>query len=336
MQNARRVVFTDRLQVDVEEFDAPATTPAAREVDLETAYSAISSGTELALLTNDQDIGHWQGEPYPSHPGYAATGRVTAAGEEVEHVQVGDLVFAPVGHASHHRIDTSRSPVIPLPPGTPPEDAVYARFCSVSMTTLRTTRARPGDGVAVFGLGIVGAMAAQVFQASGYEVAGIDPAAGRRQRALACGLRHALDPAQLSGWERTVGTPCRLVVDSSGSTEAVQAATEIADQGAEIVLVGVPWKGDQSRPMSDLLQAVFTKYLQVRGGWEWEIPHFPAAFARGSIQQNMHHAVNLLARGQIQAAPLRSHVLPPERAGEAYLGLLNDKENYHSVVFDWS
>ncbi|NKB66217.1 MAG: zinc-binding dehydrogenase [Candidatus Latescibacteria bacterium] len=336
MANSQRIVFTDRLQVSLETFDGPQGLPAAHEVDIETLYSAISSGTELALLTNDQDIDHWQGEPYPANPGYAAVGRITAVGPEIGHLQTGDLVFAPVGHASQHRIHCQHAPVIPLPAGTPPEDAVYARFCSVSMTTLRTTQARPGDGVAVFGLGIVGAMAAQVFQASGYEVAGIDPAAQRRRRALDCGLRHALDPSQLDSWQQTVGTPCRLVVDTSGSVEAIQAATELADKGAEIVLVGVPWKGDQAHPMSDLLQAVFTKYLQVRGGWEWEIPQFPASFSRGSIEQNMQHAVNLFARGQIQAAPLRSHLLKPQRAEEAYMGLLKDKETYHSVVFDWS
>lgn len=116
------------------------------------------------------------------------------SGAQVEGLSEGDWVFAPCGHAQYHRVDTGKTPVVKVPDGVAAEDAVYVRFCAVSMTTLRTTRARPGDGVAVFGLEIVGAMAAQVFQASGYEVVGVDLEEHRRQRAPACGLRLASSP----------------------------------------------------------------------------------------------------------------------------------------------
>ena len=46
--------------------------------------------------------------------------------------------------------------------------------------------------------------------------------------------------------------------------------------------------------------------------------------------------MNLFARGQIQAAPLRSHMRSPLDAEAAFLSLLNEKETCHSVVFDWS
>ena len=110
-------------------------TPAATEILIQTEYSAISSGTELALLSNNQDIDHWQGEPYPAHPGYAAVGQVIACGEDVRSVVVGDRVFAPCGHAAYHRVDTSKTPVVKVPDGVAAENAVYVRFCAVSMTT---------------------------------------------------------------------------------------------------------------------------------------------------------------------------------------------------------
>lgn len=46
--------------------------------------------------------------------------------------------------------------------------------------------------------------------------------------------------------------------------------------------------------------------------------------------------MNLFARRQIQAAPLRSHVMSPLDAEGAFLSWLNEKETCHSVVFDWS
>lgn len=335
---AQRLVFPARNTVCVESYDFEPT-PGEHEVVFETMVSAISSGTELALFTNDQDVGHWKGEPYPAHPGYAAVGRLIAVGGGVKGWHEGDIVFAPVSHASHHRVDPRSTPMVRVPEHLAPEDAVYVRFCAVTMTTLRTTKARAGDGVVFFGLGVVGTMGAQVFQASGYEVVGVDPVATRRQQAEQCGLRWTLPPDEnlpSALRERLGETPCRLVVETSGTSQAVLSATTLLDVGGEIVLVGLQWKRDNVGSLSELLQVVFTKYLHLRSGWEWEIPVMPTRFARGSVHQNLRHAMNLLARGEIRAAPLRSHLLPASEAATAYRGLRDDKATYRSVILNWN
>jgi len=339
MKKAYHVMFPEKLRVALDTYEFDDGPPSGSEMLIETLYSGVSSGTELAVLTNNQDIGHWKGEPYPTGSGYSGVGKIVAVGDEVTDFQVGDIVFAPMGHASHHRLNRKHALLVRVPDTVLPQDAVYVRFCCVSMTTLRTTAARPGDGVAVFGLGVVGNTASQIFQASGYEVIGIEPMELRRNLAEACGLRHTLSPDGdlAAGWQEKLGsTPCRLVLETSGTAGAAKGTTEIAAIGAEIVLVGVPWRNTTKYTMSELLQAIFTKYLHVRGGWEWEIPTLPTNFSRGSILQNLQHAMNLLARKEINVTPLRSHLLSPENAESAYLGLLNDKETYQSVVFDWT
>ena len=342
MKKACRIVFPEKIRVTLETYDFDDSPPGEYELIIEKLYSAVSSGTELAVLTDDQDMHYRRGKPpapYPRVPGYASVGKVTAVGEKVKDTQVGDVVFSPIGHTSHNRVDNRRKPVVKVPDSVPPEDSVYVRLCGVSMTTLCTTVARPGAGVAVFGLGVIGNLAAQVFQASGYEVVGIEPTKFRRSTAEACGIRHTLSPDGdiVAGWKEKLGSmPCKLVLETSGTTNAVNDATAIAATGAEIVLIGVPWVTSTEFSMSDLVQPIFSKYLHVRSGWEWEIPIFPAGFARGSILQNFQHAMNLLARKQINVAPLRSHLLSPRDAESAYLGLLNDKENYQSVIFDWT
>ncbi|HIL10811.1 MAG TPA: hypothetical protein EYG11_19115, partial [Candidatus Latescibacteria bacterium] len=62
MIRSQRVTFLDRMQVALEACDFDDAAPAATEILMRTEFSAISSGTELALLSNNQDIGHWQGE----------------------------------------------------------------------------------------------------------------------------------------------------------------------------------------------------------------------------------------------------------------------------------
>ena len=113
--------------------------------------------------------------------------------------------------------------MIKIPEAVPPRVAVYVRFCAVSMATLPTMVARPG----VFGLGIVGTMAAQIFQVSEYEAIGIDSIDARCSRAGSCGVRHSLHPSEdlLTQWTRTLGdTPCKLALEFSGTPHATYAA----------------------------------------------------------------------------------------------------------------
>src|SRR5690349_24593559 len=95
-----------------------------------------------------------------------------------------------------------------------------ARLATVSMTTMRTTVAHGGDGVAVVGQGLIGNLAAQVFQACGARVNTFELSPRRRERAAACGIR-AVHPAdQIEAHARQH----RLVVEATGSAEALAAA----------------------------------------------------------------------------------------------------------------
>ena len=344
MIKAHRIIFPGELQACLEHYSFEEHATDENEIVIETAFSAVSSGSELVAFTNNHDMGVMPfsinaGEPYPAFPGYATVGTIIDLGDSVKDFERGDMVFVAKGHASHHRVNPTTMSVIKVPEAVPPRYAVYVRFCAVSMATLRTTAARPGDGVAVFGLGVVGTMAAQIFQASGYEVIGIDPVDARRIQAESCGVRHTLPPSENlpTQWRRTLGDiPCKLALEASGTPHATHAAVQLASIGAEVVLIGGPWKRSAAFSMSDLLQPLFLKYLRLRSGWELELPEFPSPFREGSAAQNLQHAMNLFLREQIQVAPLRSHVMSPLDAEAAYLNLLNDKETYHSVVFDWT
>jgi threonine dehydrogenase-like Zn-dependent dehydrogenase len=80
-----------------------------------------------------------------------------------------------------------------LPDGLTPEVAAFARMLNVTLTTLKTTAARPADKVMVMGLGLVGHLAAKNFMRCGYQVMGVDPDPGRRQLARQSGV-HAVYP----------------------------------------------------------------------------------------------------------------------------------------------
>ena len=143
-----------------------------------------------------------------SQVGYANVGEVVAAGSEVG-VRPGQRVYSMGTHASVVRIDARDRFCVPVPDDLSDERAVFVRLANVSMTTMRTTIARGGDRVAVIGLGLIGNLAAQVFQACGMRVNAVDlsPARGRSPSGAASAPSTA--PRPCPTWHASTGWSSR-------------------------------------------------------------------------------------------------------------------------------
>ncbi|MCU0905206.1 MAG: hypothetical protein MUE83_15250, partial [Tabrizicola sp.] len=137
------------------------------------------------LVSQGTEIGWANGDSFPIRPGYAAVFRVDDIGEGVTGVCRGDLRFAMGYHRATQTHDLRHT--LPLPAGMEPSTAVLARLMGVSMTTLMTTRARPGDRVIITGAGPVGILAAHLFHLSAYRVTVVDPDPTRRAQVQASG-----------------------------------------------------------------------------------------------------------------------------------------------------
>jgi threonine dehydrogenase-like Zn-dependent dehydrogenase len=190
---ARRVLFTGPHRAEVEEFVVPV--PGGPEdVLVRNCATLISPGTELAVFTDNWDVPIRAAKPYPLCTGYAAVGEVLDIGDQVKGLKPGDRVFTPTGHASAVIFNAGKDSFVKLPEMLSASQAVFCRMAVVGMSTLTSSKARPGDGVAIGGLGLVGNLTAQVFQLSQMRVIAIEPSAFRRQRAAACGLNHLFVP----------------------------------------------------------------------------------------------------------------------------------------------
>jgi threonine dehydrogenase-like Zn-dependent dehydrogenase len=189
----KQVVFLRANEVQLEEVEVDLT-PAENEIAIRTLTTIVSAGTELACLAGLAD---WA--PFPFRPGYGAVGEVIAVGSNVKDIKVGDIILTNSNHASHAK---ARVMAVKVPEGLDPIKAVFARMANVSITALRVSNAELGDRVAVIGLGLVGNLAAQLFQIAGCEVIGLDKVAKRLEVAKLCGLKRLSTPRRLTPSKR--------------------------------------------------------------------------------------------------------------------------------------
>jgi threonine dehydrogenase-like Zn-dependent dehydrogenase len=321
------VVFAAAQRAEFAAIPVETSPLGGNEVAGRTLVSLVSPGTELNSA--------YLGEKFPAYPGYAAVFEADAVGSDVKDIRVGDRLFTtgPHGIGGHRsRQRCPREACIPVPAGLAPEIAVHARLMGVSMSTLTTTPARPPDRVMVLGLGPVGHLAAQVFQACGYRVTAVEPVEGRRRLAEEKGIERVLAAAPVKSESDLENFS--LALECSGHEQAVLSAVKAVRKKGEVVLVAIPWRRKTDLYAFDFLNAIFRGYVVLRSGWEWEVPRHGAEFREGSVFGNLAAAVRWLAEGRVRADGL-FEMASPRDGQRVYQDLLNGRCSRLSFVFDW-
>ena len=187
----RRIVFAapDTVEVQQEEVNTDGLGPD--ELLVESLYSVVSAGTELACLSGGEE---WFS--FPRVPGYATVGRIVVADGSVTGLREGEVVLHYGGHQAYNRRKQGDF-LLPVPGGIDGKVAAMTRLATVAFTSIRVSEIEAGDFVAVAGLGPVGNLAAQLAQIQG----GRGDRCRRECRAHRPGqeVRHRADRGRLPG-----------------------------------------------------------------------------------------------------------------------------------------
>ena len=330
-ETVSRLVFPGTLRAELEQIDVDLDNLGPHEVVVRAKRSVISPGTELAHYRGDNRSGplrHAVRPGQPFFPGYAMVGTVIAAGADAGFVE-GTDVLSHTPHQSVARVDCRQRVCVPVPPGLAAEVAPFARLAQVGGVSLQLADARPGDTVAVIGLGPVGNLVAQLAQASGYRVIAVERSVARRRVARATGLKSVVSPEEAGDGHVAAGT--RLVLECSGSAAAVALATEICSPHGQVMTVGAPWRAEPEVAASLIIGHVFERFLSLRSGWEWQVP----LYGDRSVAACTAWVLDRLADGSIETAPLTSGTVTPDAAASAYRMLAGDPEHHMTFVLDW-
>ena len=240
------------------------------EVRCKVLYAAPKHGTELAEFKNisvhakakydhewrlfmpwedgekaEAVFGEW-------NLGNQWVGAVIEAGGEVEDFKVGDLICSYGGIRETHIIKAvNNGQCRKLNDIALWKNALCYDPTQFALGGVRDGNVRPGDGVAVYGLGAIGQIAAQICKKLGASpVIVIEPIEYRRKIALKNGADYALDPLSTDvglALKRLTGKRgVDVVIETSGQVSALQSGLRGLAYGGTISYVAF------AKPMSGL------------------------------------------------------------------------------------
>lgn len=307
----------------------------AGRVLVETMHSTVSAGTETSILLRSADpstpdmeypgeppyqrpnIRRWMRhapEPTPPLPsvlslGYSLTGRVLEVGEDVPDLKVGDLVACAGSQDAHHAeiVAVTRSLTTPIPDGLSTAVAAFVTPGGVAVEAVRRTECRLGETVLVYGLGLLGLLAAQIAQNAGLYVVGLEIDARRRAFARSVGIDDVHDPTApgisdlIEDRTEGFGADAALLTLVSDSSVPVNQAMQLTRRGGRVVGVGVFGMALERGNVFDrtYVQAIAFGAGRYDPWYEEGNVDYPVSHVRWTENRTMAYFIRLLAEGAV-------------------------------------
>jgi threonine dehydrogenase-like Zn-dependent dehydrogenase len=248
------------------------------------------------------DLPVWQGRPWfdyprePGAPGHEGWGRIAAAGEGVRALAVGTRVAA-ISYRSDAEFDVAAADAVVALPEELDGRPFPGEALGCAMNVARRSGLRPDQTIAVVGIGFLGALLVQLAARAGARVIAISRRPFALDVARTMGAEHVLgagDDAVEAVQELTGGTLCDRVLEVTGRQGPLDLASQLVRVRGRLVIAGFHQDGRRTVD----LQLWNWRGLDVVNAHERD----PAAYVRG-----MRDAVDAVARGELDPAPLYTH-----------------------------
>jgi 2-desacetyl-2-hydroxyethyl bacteriochlorophyllide A dehydrogenase len=298
-----------------------------RSVRARALVSGISQGTELSLVRGSSPFRTKRFDPdlrlfvadeergYPLRLGYEWVGEVTAVGEDVHEVRVGDRVHAALPHRETQTIDLEGAALWSLlTPSLAPDHAAFLQSTTIALQAVHDAEIALGGRVAVFGLGVFGLLTVQLARRSGaVHVVAVDPVPERRALAARLGADRVLDPVDAAVQIKTAGAAVDVAIEFSGRYDALHEALRSVRLAGRVVAAGFyAGGGDALRLGEEFHHNRLTLVSSMQG---WGAPSRRTGWDRPRLRAT---ALSLLAEEGVSVDRLVTHRHPFGMAPEAY------------------
>ncbi|MDQ3403642.1 MAG: zinc-binding alcohol dehydrogenase [Actinomycetota bacterium] len=310
-----------------EEAEAPL---GVNGVRLRTLFSGISAGTEMTQYrgTSAHFSKTWNpdsrlfgpGRPtleYPTVVGYEEVGEVVEVGGAVTTVRPGQVIWGVWGHRSTTVVEESYAADRVLDPRADPLVGIFSHIGSVALNVILDADIHVGETVAVFGLGVLGQIVAQLAKRNGARVIAIDAIPHRLELARRLGADETLDAREGQVAEHvralTGGRGADVALEVTGNHQALHEAVRTVAYCARVVASGF-YQGEASGLFlgeefhHNRVQLICSQISGVA----------PALMHRWDRKRLATTVIDLAVAEQLLLRPLVSHVIPVAQAASAY------------------
>jgi len=335
MQN-RSIIFTAPRTAEYLDFPMPEMKPDSVNVKLE--VSSVSSGTERANVIGDTEIGTGKNPEVPQFPrygGYSSAGIVTAVGEAVTSVKVGDRVA--LSWSQHRRyIAVPEKQVYKLPDSVSSSVGALVHISIFPLAAIRKCRLEMGESALVVGLGVLGLLAVKLLRASGAApviVADFD--GERRKKALEYGADYAFDPREEGFFDNVKSLTnggVKVAIEVTGNDRALDTTLDCMAKFGRVALLGCT---RHSNFAIDYYKKVHGRGITLIGAHTRARPEVESSNGWWTQRDDAQAVIKLLELGRLDFSDMVEDTRLPEEAPEVYRRLC-DEPTFPITQFDWT
>ncbi|MBB4184614.1 MDR/zinc-dependent alcohol dehydrogenase-like family protein [Sinorhizobium terangae] len=255
---------------------------------------------------------------FPTEPGglgHEGWGIIDAIGEDVQGFAPGDRVAALSYHAYATHDIADQTAIAPLPPALA-HQPFPGEPLGCAFNIFRRSAIKPGETVAIVGIGFLGILLTELASAAGAQVIAISRRPSSLASAERAGASHVV--AMDDHWriieevkDLTSGSFCDCVIEAVGKQWPLDLAGELAKERGRLIIAGY----HQDGPRQVNMQLWNWRGLDVINAHERD----PAVYIRG-----IHEAIAATAAGRMSPSPLYTHRFPLEQLGAA-LNMTRDR-----------
>lgn len=333
----RQIVFTEKNKAELltKEFDLKED-----QVCVQTMFSTISPGTERANIIGDLHVDASRPAlaeaKFPRTVGYSSAGVVTAVGEDVSGIEIGDRVVVFWGkHKDYNMVPTNQ--VVKIEDDRVSfEEAALSFIATFPLAAIRKTRLEVGESLMVMGLGLLGQLAVQLARAAGaVPVIAVDPVKERREAALKYGADYALDPFAEDFVETVkalTGGGVNTAIEVTGAGAGLEECLDCMAKFGRIALLGCT--RDRNFTI-DYYRKVHFPGITIVGAHTNARPMQESHAGYFTHRDDIKAVLKLCANKRVDLKCMTGEFYSPEECGDVFERLINDR-NFPTVVqFDW-
>jgi len=296
----------------------------------------ISIGTELTALKADYPKGSNWGQrfPFPHRPGYSNVGEVVGLGQGVDSAWLGKIVASHGTHAQYVAVDTND--VVPVPDDVSEDQAVFFTIAHIVMNGLRRAKITWGESVVIYGLGLLGQLAAQFSYAAGARpVIGVDISDFRLgllpEKSGMVRLNPACEKVADRVRDLTRGRMADVVIELTGNAGLIPSEFEPLKTQGRFVILSSP-RGKTTLDLHDLCNA---PSYTIIGAHNFSHPPVATPDNPWTVPRHTELFFDLVRDKTVSVERLITKQIFYKDAPQIYAGLLRDVSTAMGIVFKW-